>query len=1024
MPITLFAQDATSSDTATMLSLLESGTDTFDKAKACQRLTIIGDETAVPALAALLGDERLSAYAREALEAIPGPAPDAALRESLTRLEGERLIGVLGSIGVRRDAEAVDAIVELLDSDDQAIASAAARSLGHIGTPAAADILRMTLSDTTPALRPAVGNACLICAQELLRDGETETALTLFDAVENADVPEHIRLFATSSAIRAQGEAGLPLLIELLQSEEESRFRHALFLARYIGFDVALDFANEFDNLSPSRQVMLLILLGDIGNQAVLPTVLEAAQTGEREVRIEAIYTLAYLGDATVVPFLLAASTDSDDQIAAAAQATLAVLDSSENDAAIVELLKSDDIPTLQMAINVVAQRKIASATPALLDLIQNRELGIRPSEIRASAIHALGSTAQLEHLPELIEPILTTSRRRSDSPSILSALKAACVRMPQEECASVLVAAMSDASLGVQIELMKPLATVGGATALDAFVDAAKSDEDVLQDNATRLLGEWLTADAAPAMLDLAKTLPEGKYQIRAIRGYVRIARQLNMTVEERMEVCRNTLAIAQRSDDKVLVFEVIRRYPTPEGFTLAVSLLEDEDLQTKACETIVSIAASLASESPLQVEAALLQVIELSADPALKIDAEAALVIAREGILLQQEEAEFVSVFDGVSLEGWTQPGEVFRVEDNAIVGGSLEKAIGKGNDYLCLDGEYGDFEIRLEARILGTDFPNGGIQLRSARNAASGYQADLGEEYYGCLYDEVRRARMLASANPKQTIETGQWVDYRIRCEGPRIRIWINGTQTVDYTENEPGIAMSGAIGLQSHANHASETWYRNIRVRRLGEGEVEVEPIVEPEPTPTPDESEFTSLFDGETLEGWHGNMEFWRIENDEIVGGSLTEIVANNEFLRSDEEYGDFELRLEFKLLGERTNGGVQIRTAEIPDHHEVCGYQADLGNGWWGCLYDEARRNRVLAGPPSDQRVDPVRLNEWNDYRIRCEGPRIQLWLNGVQTVDYTEEEPGIPLEGIIALQVHGNLIMESHYRNVRIMGL
>jgi hypothetical protein len=75
------------------------------------------------------------------------------------------------------------------------------------------------------------------------------------------------------------------------------------------------------------------------------------------------------------------------------------------------------------------------------------------------------------------------------------------------------------------------------------------------------------------------------------------------------------------------------------------------------------------------------------------------------------------------------------------------------------------------------------------------------------------------MLAYANPKQNIPTGQWIAYRIRCEGPRIRIWINGVQTVDYTEKEPGIATSGAIGLQSHANRASETWYRNIRIKEL-------------------------------------------------------------------------------------------------------------------------------------------------------------------------------------------------------------
>jgi len=446
------------------------------------------------------------------------------------------------------------------------------------------------------------------------------------------------------------------------------------------------------------------------------------------------------------------------------------------------------------------------------------------------------------------------------------------------------------------------------------------------------------------------------------------------------------------------------------------------------QACSTIVSIVDRVAMESPEEVEKALLQVLELSTDAALKANAGKGLAVAREAVRLKQEEAQFTPVFDGVSLAGWTQSGKVFRVEEGAIVGGSLEKAIGRGNDYLCLDGDYGNFELRLEARVKGTASPNGGIHVRSSRTAASGYQVDLGPGVYGSLYDELRRSRMLAWANPKQQIETGQWIAYRIRCEGPRIRIWINGTQTVDYTEQEPEIATSGAIGLQSHANRASETWYRNIRMRRLDESELEVEPVVEPvvepDPTPVPDEKEFTSLLDGKTLDEWTGDMDFWRVEDGAIVGGSLTEKVEHNQFLRTKAEYGDFELRLQFQLLGERTNAGVQIRTEEIPDHHEVIGYQADLGNGWWGCLYDESRRRKVLDGPPAAERDEPVRIGQWNDHRIRCEGPRIQIWINAVQTVDYTEPDPDIPMKGIIALQVHGKLTMEARYRNIRIKEL
>jgi hypothetical protein len=178
---------------------------------------------------------------------------------------------------------------------------------------------------------------------------------------------------------------------------------------------------------------------------------------------------------------------------------------------------------------------------------------------------------------------------------------------------------------------------------------------------------------------------------------------------------------------------------------------------------------------------------------------------------------------------------------------------------------------------------------------------------------------------------------------------------------------------------------------------------------------------TALFDGKTLDGWEGDLKIFRVEDGAIVGGTLKERIARNEFLCTKKEYGDFELRLKCKLLGEGANAGVQIRTKRIPNHHEVSGYQADMGAGWWGKLYDESRRNRVLAEPGKDVKVK-VNAGDWNDYVIRCEGPRIQLWLNGVKTVDYTEKDDKIARSGIIGLQIHGGGPSEAWYKDITIV--
>lgn len=186
-----------------------------------------------------------------------------------------------------------------------------------------------------------------------------------------------------------------------------------------------------------------------------------------------------------------------------------------------------------------------------------------------------------------------------------------------------------------------------------------------------------------------------------------------------------------------------------------------------------------------------------------------------------------------------------------------------------------------------------------------------------------------------------------------------------------------------------------------------------------------EAGFVSLFDGKSLDGWEGNLDVFVVRDGAIVGGSLKKEVARNEFLTAKSEYDNFELRLQFKLLGgERANAGIQIRSQRIPDHHEMIGYQADMGNGWWGCLYDESRRKKVLAGPQKEDPDKLVQQNEWNDYRIRCEGRRIRLWINDKPTVDYTEADEAIPRKGLIGLQIHGGPPSEAWYRNVRIKEL
>ena len=159
---------AAEKDPHKLIAVLQSDAPPQDKAIVCKRLAVFGGKDAVPALAALLPDARLASWARIALEAIPGPAADEALRQAMGKQQGRLLIGVINSIAVRRDAKAVKGLVARLKDADAEVVSAAAAALGRIANAPAAAALQEAMADGAAATRAAAAQGCILCADRLL----------------------------------------------------------------------------------------------------------------------------------------------------------------------------------------------------------------------------------------------------------------------------------------------------------------------------------------------------------------------------------------------------------------------------------------------------------------------------------------------------------------------------------------------------------------------------------------------------------------------------------------------------------------------------------------------------------------------------------------------------------------------------------------------------------------------------------------------------------------------------------------
>ncbi|HNX35273.1 MAG TPA: DUF1080 domain-containing protein [Kiritimatiellia bacterium] len=382
-----------------LIAVLKSDAPQQQKADACIDLARLGTKASVAPLAALLGDEKLSHMARYGLETIPDQAVDAALRAALGQLKGRLLAGVIQSVGVRRDTQAVDVLAKLLGAPDGEVAAASAVALGRIGTPPAVAALKASLGKV-----PAASEGLLRCAEAAPSRDE---AVAMYDAVRTARVPSNVKMAALRGAILARGTtAGLPQLLEQLRSDDPTLFSVALRTGLELpGAEVSRALADELGNLPAAKQVCVTAVLGERGDAAASPALIGLARGGVPESRVAAIAALARLGGAESVPVLAELAGSDDTGVAEAAQTALAGFSGPTVDATIIALLGTPDPKLRRVGVELVGRRRIASAMPELLRLAGGAE-----PPLCGASLKVLADLAGVKELPALLGILQSTA--------------------------------------------------------------------------------------------------------------------------------------------------------------------------------------------------------------------------------------------------------------------------------------------------------------------------------------------------------------------------------------------------------------------------------------------------------------------------------------------------------------------------------------------------------------------------------------------------------------------------------------
>jgi hypothetical protein len=291
---------------------------------------------------------------------------------------------------------------------------------------------------------------------------------------------------------------------------------------------------------------------------------------------------------------LLEIATGGTGERAEAAKLALQALPGTGVNENLAGRLPKADGQLRRLLIELVGLRRIA----AVAELIKAADDS--DPQVRASALAALGSTVGPQDLSVLIERVVAPTHP-PDAAAAQQALRTASVRMPDRDaCVNQLMEAMSRAPLPAQNALLEIIGSVGGQRALASVAQAADNRAPELRDTASRLLGEWMTADAAPVLLQLAKDGDDDRYKVRALRGYIRIARQFTFPAQERAEMCRAALQAATRDAERKLVLEVLEQNPSLETMRLAVDVARQPSLRDPASQTALAIAQKLAGNVP----------------------------------------------------------------------------------------------------------------------------------------------------------------------------------------------------------------------------------------------------------------------------------------------------------------------------------------------------------------------------------------------------------------------------------------
>lgn len=610
------------------IAVLQSAASPEEKAEACRLISISGDVNAIPVLEPLLADELLSHMARYALEPMSGTEADAALRRALAATSGTLKAGIVASIGVRHDTAAVPDLIALLADADGFVIEAAARALGRIGAPDGITAMEAVIAKPgiAFAIAQALSDGLFTAAENLVKEEKGAEAVRIYDAVYAVEtLPVHIRGGALRGALLARApKEGIPMLLQAVQGEHPVFFAVALRTAQEMKRKgrISVALAAALPSLSEDRKIQVMQTLGELGKRKAGPAVLAEAETGPTPVRIAALAAATRLAHVPALPLMAGLVASGDADLAKAARDGLSYFPGKAGDAAVQDMLKSEDAAVRRVAVELVGQ----GALPAPAELLMQVAVEDADESVRVAALKGVKGYAGMTQLQGLLDALL---KPRSNDEMIAAedGLKSLCDR---EKAAGTGAIPATEAGRGVQrggaqapaaiidplcdalastegeprLAVIRVLTSAGSQKAFDTILPLAASGDAVLKEAATRAVCDWPETLALPTLMEWVKTPPDGTVKALALRGAVRLLNLGQDAPEVRVQQYASLLALAASPEEKKLLLSGLANVAHASALNLVLDQAGDEAVKAEAVQAALTIAKNLGT-TPQDLEA-----------------------------------------------------------------------------------------------------------------------------------------------------------------------------------------------------------------------------------------------------------------------------------------------------------------------------------------------------------------------------------------------------------------------------------